>query len=112
MHELYKIVRADTQEQLHQDFTKYELQRQMQISKTTDGDTELKMACREGQDETVRRLLEQNPNEKAMAVAEALYVAARYAQAKCVKMILDQSTSLYQSQLGKACRRFDLDDTD
>ena len=45
MHELYKIVRADTEQQLQADFDKYRIAQHAEAAHQRAGDTELKMEC-------------------------------------------------------------------
>ena len=48
MHELYKIVRADTPQRLQADFHKHRVVREAEAAHHRAGDSELKLACRSG----------------------------------------------------------------
>ena len=59
MHEVYKAYRAENDEQLYQDFVKYEVKKQQEARFKEDGDTPLKAAVRDGEDaDKVKALLE------------------------------------------------------
>jgi ankyrin repeat protein len=110
MHELYKIVRADTPQRLHADFEKYHVARATEAAHQRAGDTELKLACRDGAMAALKRSLAEQQHDDVSGgdSAAALQVACEYARPRCVEHLLLASAAagatFSPEQLGSALR--------
>ena len=103
MHELYKIVRADTAHRLQADFGKYVSAREAEATHHRAGDTKLKLVCRDGTVDVLEELLARGDVREAEEVAAALEVACQYVRAQCVKRLLAyDGVQLSRDQLGAA----------
>ena len=100
MHELYKIARASDQAKLHADFARHEADRRAELEFAVDGDTRLKLACRDGSEQALSRLLGDDTTDEE--IDGALNVACKHAQPACVKLLLERVSSA--KALGEALR--------
>ena len=82
MHTLYKIVRAADPQALAADYSQYNSRSNVFAR---HGRTPIFAACRDGNDAAVAKLLPSAPSE---TVEEALVIAARYLQGKCIELLL------------------------
>ena len=86
MHELYKIVRSSGVVALHKEFAKYERAYRGQKKFDADGSTDFGMACRDGLDIIVNRLL---PQTSKQDIRKGFLTACEHVRPQCVKAILD-----------------------
>ena len=82
MHEIYKIVRADSDTSLHKDFAKYQHARDIRSQFERDGNSDFNMACRDGLDVALPRLLADKVPHDLM---RGLCTACKYVHPACVK---------------------------
>jgi ankyrin repeat protein len=104
MHQLYKIVRADTPQRLQADFDKYRIAHEAAVAHQHAGAAELKLACRDGAVDALRLLLARPAAQKAEEVAAALEVACEYSRPQCVKLVLASGTLFSPEHLASALR--------
>jgi ankyrin repeat protein len=104
MHELYKIVRADTAKRLLADFAKFGAQHKADRAHEICGNTELRMALRDGSVDALKRLLAERDAREATHVQAALEITCAYAHPECVEHILASRQVLSSEQLDSALR--------
>ena len=106
MHELYKIARATTSEDLYAEFRKYAEAARAKMSSDHDGATALATACRDGLAGRVRELLPATMLGVDSSVGFALSVAASHVRPDCVDEVLRRHRQcITQSRLDDALLR-------
>ena len=85
MHELYKVVRVDTANDLYKDFATYARAFRVKQKKQEAGDSPMKLVCRDGLAGKLETLL---PDMTEHNRIEGLLIACEHVRPRCVKLLL------------------------
>ena len=90
MHELYKVYRAPDAKSLHNDYVQHQRTEALQNQHAEDGNSPLKIACRDGDVSALRSLLSADGVED---VDDAFVIACDRAQVQCAVTLIDRVTN-------------------